>query len=142
VSLRKPADETFESFVERQIRDAQLAGEFDQLPGFGKPLEDLGDLHDDQWWLRRKLQREQLSLLPPGLAIPLEVHRRRSRILQADREGDVRQALLQLNDWIRDANLSVTWGPPSTALPLNVEAKLDCWRATRRAAKSGSQETA
>ena len=35
------------------IREAQERGEFDNLPGAGKPLTDLGDTDDPMWWVRR-----------------------------------------------------------------------------------------
>ena len=39
--------------MERAIREAQERGEFDDLPGAGKPLADLGDPDDPMWWVRR-----------------------------------------------------------------------------------------
>src|SRR5215207_7741046 len=62
----------WESPVEKAIREAQERGEFDDLPGAGKPLPDLGDPDDPLWWLRRKAEREQLDLspaLPPRPAL-------------------------------------------------------------------------
>lgn len=35
---RKPAEQTWENWVEERIREAQQAGLFDNLPGVGKPL--------------------------------------------------------------------------------------------------------
>jgi hypothetical protein len=35
-------------------------GEFDHLEGAGKPLGDADGHYDPDWWLKRKLQREQL----------------------------------------------------------------------------------
>ncbi|GAT83553.1 molecular chaperone DnaJ [Streptomyces sp. F-3] len=37
---RKPPGIPFESWVDRQIREAQQRGEFDRLPGAGRPLPD------------------------------------------------------------------------------------------------------
>ena len=50
------ADDHRDSFVERRIRDAQEAGEFDDLPGAGQPIP--GDhLHlDAGWWARERLR--------------------------------------------------------------------------------------
>ena len=47
----------FESPVEKQIREAQERGDFDDLPGAGKPL-DLGDLNDPDWWVKRLAKRD------------------------------------------------------------------------------------
>jgi hypothetical protein len=39
-------------WVDLQIREAMESGEFDDLPRFGKPIEDLGSQHDPEWWAR------------------------------------------------------------------------------------------
>ncbi len=39
----------WESPVEKAIREAQERGEFDGLPGAGKPLGDLGSPDDAMW---------------------------------------------------------------------------------------------
>ena len=71
---RKPAGVGFGTWVERQIREAAERGEFDNLPGAGKPIADLDKPHDELWWVKDKLRREQLSYLPPthpGRTFPL-----------------------------------------------------------------------
>ena len=52
----KPAQRV-ESIAERKIREAMERGEFDDLPGQGKPLK-LGD-RDPNWWVKGLLEREQ-----------------------------------------------------------------------------------
>jgi hypothetical protein len=52
-----------ESLVERQIREARERGDFDDLPGRGRPL-DLSDT-DELWWVRRKLADEGLPVYHP-----------------------------------------------------------------------------
>ena len=54
------------SLAEHRIREAQAAGEFDNLPGFGKPIPGIDEPPDECWWVREKLRREGLSLPPPG----------------------------------------------------------------------------
>ena len=49
----------YESVVDRQIREAQERGEFDNLPGAGKPLPRRA-LSGDAW-LRSYLDREGVS---------------------------------------------------------------------------------
>lgn len=41
--------------VERSIRDAIARGEFDNLPGAGRPIPDLDRQYDPDWWARRQL---------------------------------------------------------------------------------------
>ena len=69
--------ENWESPVERAIREAQERGEFDNLPGTGKPLRSLGDpeREDPDWWVKRFAEREHLDLsgaLSPPLALRKE----------------------------------------------------------------------
>ena len=47
-------------WVEFQIRKAMERGEFDNLPGAGKPLH-LPDRHDPDWWVKRLIEREKIS---------------------------------------------------------------------------------
>ena len=65
---RKPPGIGFGTWVERQIREAAERGEFDNLPGAGKPIADLDKPHDELWWVKDKLRREHLSYLPPTIA--------------------------------------------------------------------------
>ncbi|WP_445188578.1 J-domain-containing protein [Pseudonocardia sp. Cha107L01] len=57
----------YESVIDEQIRKAQERGDFDNLPGKGKPLPGLDGPDDDLWWVRGYIRREGLSgdaLLP------------------------------------------------------------------------------
>ena len=47
--------------VETAIQQAMRRGDFDDLPGVGKPIPGLGESHDPDWWIRRKIEREQLT---------------------------------------------------------------------------------
>lgn len=50
--------------VERAIREAMEAGEFDDLEGVGRPIPDAGTVDDELWWVRRWVQRNRES--PPS----------------------------------------------------------------------------
>jgi hypothetical protein len=93
MTVRKPAAESWESWVDRQIREAEERGEFDDLPGTGKPLPDLHRQDDELWWVRKKLKRENLSYLPPTLHVRKELERAREQIARADSEEEVRRIL-------------------------------------------------
>jgi hypothetical protein len=133
MTQRKPPEKKFESFVEEQIRQAYEDGEFDNLPGFGKPLPSLNEPDDENWWLKRKLRQENLSALPPGLAIRVEVHQTLERIWKLSSEAAVRAAVEQLNEKIRKAHYAALWGPPSTTMPLVADEVVAQWRARRQA---------
>lgn len=72
--MRLPPPSTFESWIEREIREAQERGVFDDLPGAGKPLPGLDEPHDPLWWVKRKIRDENLSLLPDQRIAHLNAH--------------------------------------------------------------------
>lgn len=51
--------EEVELVADRMIREAMDAGEFDDLPGSGKPIAGRGTVDDDMWWVRSWLQRNR-----------------------------------------------------------------------------------
>ena len=64
----------YESWVERQIREATERGEFDNLPGAGRPIPGLNGRDEPDWWVRGFLEREKISMpLPTSLALRREV---------------------------------------------------------------------
>lgn len=50
-----------EALVERLVREAAERGEFDDLPGEGKPIPGAGRIDDDLWWVRRWVRRNRLG---------------------------------------------------------------------------------
>src|SRR3954453_17942550 len=52
-------------YVDLQVQRAMERGEFDNLPGAGKPL-DLPDRHDPDWWLKQLVEREEITGLAPA----------------------------------------------------------------------------
>jgi hypothetical protein len=50
---RKPTGETWGSFVERRIQNAQEERRFDGLAGTGKPIPGLTGAHDPLWWVKK-----------------------------------------------------------------------------------------
>ena len=120
----------WESAVEQQIRDGIARGEFDDLPGKGKPLDGLTDHHDEDWWLKAKLRAERLSYLPPTLRIRKELEEARQAIADAAKESVVRRIIGDINTRIRDVNRRGAEGPPSTVMPLDADAEVARWRAS------------
>jgi hypothetical protein len=50
--------------AENKILTAIDAGDFDNLPGLGKPSRLINEPYDPFWWIRSKLRQEQLPAHP------------------------------------------------------------------------------
>lgn len=125
---RKPPGVTFESWADRQIREAAERGEFDNLPGAGKPLAGLNQPYDEMWWVKEKMAREGISYLPPTLALRKEAEDALAAVAAARSEREVRRIVTDLNEKIRTAIRTPPPGPPLHLAPLNVEETVRTWR--------------
>ncbi|MFF1462243.1 DUF1992 domain-containing protein [Streptomyces sp. NPDC058330] len=128
---RKPAGVSFESWVDKQIRGAEQRGDFSHLPGFGKPLPGLERPYDENWWIKAKLEREGVSVLPPSLALRKEAEDAREEALEARSEREARRILAEVNDRIREALRTPPEGPPLNIRPLDVEVVVAQWHERR-----------
>lgn len=106
--------------AENRIEEAIKEGAFESLSGFGKPLV-INDSDDENGWLREKARRENLNLLPPALELAKLVERRLVAIRQLESRSEQESALRVLNEYIQRANMRITWGPPSTVMPIRPE---------------------
>jgi hypothetical protein len=50
--------------AENKLRAAIDAGEFENLPGMGKPSPLIDEPYDPFWWIKRKLRQENLPADP------------------------------------------------------------------------------
>ncbi|MDF2993527.1 MAG: hypothetical protein K0S37_4041 [Microbacterium sp.] len=121
------------AYVETAIQQAIRRGEFDDLPGAGKPLPDLGGTHDPDWWIRRKIEAEQLTGLgPPALTLRVEYAERAERMDAITREPDVREALHDFNRRVIEARRQLQGGPPVVTPTVDVDAEVAAWAERRR----------
>jgi hypothetical protein len=83
----------YESPVDRQIREAQERGEFDNLPGAGKPLPDAGRDYQEDWWITAWLRREgeTSGMLPATLQLRREVEDLETLVDRRSSEAAVRE---------------------------------------------------
>jgi hypothetical protein len=128
---RKPPRMSWESWIDRQIREAQERGDFENLPGAGKPIPGLRAPHDELWWLKQKLRDEKLEVTPPALALRKEVEEAVAKIRAAGTEKAVRRIVAEINERIAAVNATVTSGPPSGIAPLDPEKIVATWRERR-----------
>ncbi|NKY86610.1 DnaJ family domain-containing protein [Nocardia veterana] len=131
---RKPAGMGFESWIDKQIREATERGEFDNLAGAGKPLPDSGRPYDENWWLRNYLRREGIggeALLPTSLVLRRDLERLPETLAELDSEAEVRAYVGDLNarivEWIR-----MPHGPHVRIAPVRTDEAVERWRSTRR----------
>jgi hypothetical protein len=122
----------FDTLAEQRIRAAQAEGQFDNLPGFGQPIPGIDEPHGELWWVKDKLKREQLSALPPALAIRLDVQQTLARIATLENEAEVRQEIAALNERIRKASFAVPWGPSVDVVPLEADEVVSQWTGKLR----------
>ena len=134
---RKPPGVSWESWIDRQIREGMERGEFEALPGHGRPLRDVDRPRDEMWWVKDKLRREKAGFLPPTLAVRKEVEDARAAISASASEAEVRRIVADINARIVEVNSRVTAGPASTLAPLDPERTVERWRAERRSPPGG-----
>ena len=132
---RKPPGVGFETWVERQLREAAERGAFDDLPGAGKPIPDLDKPHDELWWVRQKLRRENCSYLPPTIVLRRQAEEALEVAAQAGSEDEVRRIVAGINARIIEGNRKAASGPPLNLTPFDVERVVRGWRDRRGSAE-------
>lgn len=127
---RKPAGTSFTSWIDQQVQEAGERGEFDNLPGAGKPLPRRSAADDGMTWLRDKLRREGVSteeLLPTPLKLRKQAERLSETLPELHSEQEVRDAVAELNrriaEWRR-----VPVGPSIFVPLVNAEQMVTRWR--------------
>jgi len=119
-------------YVEISIQQAIRRGDFDNLPGAGKPIEDLGTTYDPDWWIRKKIERENITGLgPPALTLRTENAQLDERIDATNTEDDVRALLDDFNKRVITARRQLQGGPPVVTPTRDVDAELELWRERR-----------
>jgi hypothetical protein len=127
---RRPEDQTL--WVDQQIRAAMARGEFDDLPYAGKPLPHVDTAAEPDWWLKRFIEREQITgVLPEALQL-----RKDDAVLDAEldtlrSERAVREAVEEFNRRILAARRQLQGGPPVVTQLRDIEAEVSAWRERR-----------
>jgi hypothetical protein len=123
------------AIVEVSIEQAIRRGDFDDLPGAGKPIPGLGTTTDPDWWIRRKIERERLTGLgPPALTLRTEYAKLTSRLDELRTESEVREYLEDFNHRVIEARRQLLGGPPVVTPTVDVQEWVVRWRERRDAA--------
>src|SRR5215213_11173777 len=129
-----------QEWVDQQLRIAMERGDFDNLPGAGKPIKDLGAQHDPDWWLKRLIEREKISgVLPPALQLRKDDAELDARLDRHTAESEVRRELEEFNARVMRARYTPVDGPPLITMPREVEAEVERWRERLRARRRAAQ---
>jgi hypothetical protein len=124
-----------QTWVDLQVRQAMARGDFDDLPGTGKPIADLGTAHDPNWWLKRLVERERIAVLPPSLELRKEDAELDERLDKLGNEKDVRREVEDFNERVIAARYRLPEGPPLITMPRDVDATVTAWRVRRAAGR-------
>ena len=132
---RKPPGMSFETWVGQQIAQAMARGDFEQLPGAGKPLRNLDRDETAYDWAVAKARREGVdtaAMLPPGLALRRERDELPARVARLTSEAQVRAVAEDYDDRVRAfwrRPQESRWSPvPGLA---DVEALVAAWSESR-----------
>jgi hypothetical protein len=126
------------TWVDLQIRQAMERGDFDDLPGAGKPIKDLGEHHDPNWWLKKLVEREHIAVLPPSLALRKEDAELDEVLDKLNTEGDVRRHVTDFNERVVATRYRAPEGPPLITMPRDVDETVTAW-GERRTARIAEQ---
>ena len=118
-------------WVDLQIQRAMERGEFDDLPGTGKPL-DLGSPYDRDWWLKKLIEREQITgVLPEALQLRKDDAGLDALLDRQPGERHVRELVEDFNRRIVHARRQLEGGPPVVTPTRDVETEVARWRERR-----------
>jgi hypothetical protein len=120
------------TWVDLQIRQAMDRGDFDDLPGYGKPIADLDGRNDPDWWVKRMIERENITgVLPPALQVRKDDAELDDRLDALSAERQVREAVEEFNEAVRRARFQPLGGPPMITDPRDVDTEVARWRERR-----------
>ena len=117
-------------WVDLQVQRAIERGEFDNLPGQGKPLPPLDD--DPNWWLKKLIERENITgVLPEALQLRKDDAALASELDRHSSESVVRELLEAFNKRVVNARRQLLGGPPVSTPTRDVDAEVAAWRERR-----------
>ncbi|MFD9890107.1 DUF1992 domain-containing protein [Amycolatopsis sp. NPDC059027] len=134
MTKRKPPGASFGSWVDKQISIAEQRGDFENLPGAGKPLpKGTGRDAATEWMLRQVRDRnlDTSDMLPPSLALPKEIQDLPAKLAKERTEKRVREIVEDLNARILKAYREPQLGPPLAVAMVDVEEAVANWRESK-----------
>ncbi|MDF2967026.1 MAG: hypothetical protein K0Q93_804 [Nocardioidaceae bacterium] len=143
-AARRRRAENQAKWADLQVRQAMARGDFDNLPGAGKPLQGLGGTHDPEWWVKGLIEREKITGVgPPALALRKEDAELDARLDRETTAKAVRRLVEDFNARIVEARRQLLGGPPVITPLRDVEREVTAWqerRAQRRAERRAQHQ--
>ncbi|WP_309071123.1 DUF1992 domain-containing protein [Arthrobacter sp.] len=122
----------FAAKADFEIRQATARGDFDNLKYAGKPIPNLGESHDPDWWVKGLIEREKLSgLAPAPFRLKKEDAELDDTLDKQYMESRAREILEDFNRQVIDARRQLLGGPPVVTKTRDVELELERWRQRR-----------
>jgi hypothetical protein len=127
-------------WVDLQVQRAIERGEFDNLPGAGKPLPPLDD--DPDWWLKKLIERERITgVLPEALQLRKDDAALDAELDTQSSERVVRDMLETFNRRVVNARRQLQGGPPVITPTRDVEGEVAAWRGRRRGPQTSRNQS-
>jgi hypothetical protein len=123
-------------WAELQVRRAMARGDFDDLPGAGKPITGLGETHDPDWWVKKLVERERIAVLPMSLQLRKDDAELDGRLDRLGSEDEVREQVEDFNARVIRARYTPVDGPPLITMPRDVDETVAAWRERRAARRT------
>ncbi|PYY31773.1 MULTISPECIES: DUF1992 domain-containing protein [unclassified Curtobacterium] len=126
-----------------RIAEAERRGVFEGNPYHGKPLPGLDGQHDPDWWIKSKIEREDIrGIAPPALALRTEDAELDDHLDALSVESDVRDVLVDFNARVKEARRQLLGGPPVVTPMRDVDAEVARWRDRREARAAAAASAA
>ncbi|GAA1956206.1 DnaJ family domain-containing protein [Amycolatopsis minnesotensis] len=131
---RRPPGMPYESWLDKQVRQAEERGELAGLSGAGKPLAKGRPQTALEWAadLARREGDDTLAMLPPSLALAKEVELLPERAARERSERAVRALVAELNERIVKAYRLPQNGPPMRVRIVDADEVVEGWENRRR----------
>ena len=120
-------------WVDMQVQQSVQRGEFDNLPGAGKPIKNLDRDHDPDWWVKQLVEREQIVMLPPSVQLRRDDAELDDLLDKQTGDDGARKIVEEFNERVIAARYGSPEGPPLITMPRDIDATLAAWRERRAA---------
>ena len=126
-----------------QVEEAERRGVFEGNPYHGKPLPGIDGQHDPDWWIKAKIEREEITgIAPPALALRKEDADLDEHLDALSTEADVRDVLEDFNARVKEARRQLLGGPPVVTPLRDVDDEVARWWERRQERREADERAA